>query len=189
MLQDFYCLELRWWRNKADLVFIFQMVLKGGRSPVGRQLEAMLLYIPVLSEMIPFSTFWTNTKSGVNCNESVEGTGGEPFEGEWSNWNITIERKIASSKNNKKLQTCATGFVLGAVSMQQQREDQDQDQDEPHQSHDQQEPPLLIERTLRQGCGNTDRHSTSKRCQLLCCFVPSSCCCLSHSTRPSPPTL
>lgn len=49
-------------------------------------------------------------------------------------------------------QTCAAGLVLGAVSMQQQRKDQDQNEDESHQSHDQQEPPLLIERTLRQGC-------------------------------------
>lgn len=48
--------------------------------------------------------------------------------------------------------TCAAGLVLGAVSMQQQGEDQDQNEDESHQSHDQQEPPLLVERTLRQRC-------------------------------------
>ena len=48
--------------------------------------------------------------------------------------------------------TCPAGFVLAAVSVQQQSEDQHQDEDDPHQSHDQQEPPLLVERTLGQRC-------------------------------------
>lgn len=45
-------------------------------------------------------------------------------------------------------QTCATGLEPGVLSMQQEREDQDEDEDQTHQSHDQQEPPLLIEGTL-----------------------------------------
>lgn len=60
----------------------------------------------------------------------------------------SIKRYIRQSEPH----TCAAGLVLGAVPMQQQCEDQDQNKDESHQSHDQQKPPLLIERTLRQRC-------------------------------------
>lgn len=52
----------------------------------------------------------------------------------------------------EEAQTCATGLELGVLPMQQEREDQDEDEDQPHQSHDQQEPPLLVEGTFRQSC-------------------------------------
>lgn len=51
-------------------------------------------------------------------------------------------------ETTEEAQTCATGLELGVLSMQQEGEDQDQDEDQTHQSHDQQEPPLLVEWTF-----------------------------------------
>lgn len=69
---------------------------------------------------------------------------------------------LRMKKESYTVQTCATGFVLGAVSVQQQSEDQDQDEDESHQSHDQQEPPLLVEGTILQRCRQREGHTDLK---------------------------
>lgn len=53
-----------------------------------------------------------------------------------------------TDETTAEVQTCATGSEPGVLSVQQEGEDQNQDEDQTHQSHDQQEPPLLIEGTF-----------------------------------------
>lgn len=102
----------------------------------------------------------------------------------------SIKRYIRQSEPH----TCAAGLVLGAVPMQQQCEDQDQNKDESHQSHDQQKPPLLIERTLRQRCtqgeeqtgGRGGTHTSWGRYHLFCFFSSHWNYGSSHMTRKHP---